>query len=36
MFNNANQVDAKVKFINDLDMFKNEPENARPDRKSVV
>nr|WP_226906834.1 Zn-dependent protease [Lacticaseibacillus paracasei] len=36
MFNNANQVDAKVKFINDLDMFKNEPENARPSNLSFI
>lgn len=36
MFNNANQVDAKVKFINDLDMFKNEPENARPSKLSFI
>lgn len=36
LFNNEKQVDAKVKFTNGLNIFKNEPENARPSKLSSI
>lgn len=35
-FNNANQVDARIKFTNGLEMYKNEPENAKPSTLSFI